>query len=543
MRHRTFRGAAVLAVAVLMASTTIALADTLPADGDLVNAGVQSTIDLGQASPGQVVERSIVFYLTCAGTSHPAVGTIFQVGLGSVVVPEDGAVTATSTTVGPVPADWPTGTQECAATPQTLASNGTSDVSLTMPTIPGTYSFTVTWVRSPNTALTKMTAMTFNVHVVGNSPPQLTVPSDMFVEAGGPSGATATFAATATDAEDDPDPTPSCLPASGSTFPIGQTTVSCTVTDGGGLSDSGTFRVTVRDTTAPTLVLPADQTAEATDAAGASVSFTTSASDVVDGSVSVDCDHASGDTFPLGTTTVACSATDTAGNPTSGSFHVTVQDTTAPNLIGMPANLTLTTDDPSGTTLTYTAPTATDAVDPAPTVGCAPMSGSTVPLGTTTVTCTATDAAGNPASASFTAAVTYVPPSTTWTATWGEPVASSGDMYITNFRRTIPIKVSMFANGVEQKGGHSALLSVVACSGGSAYETPLYWDGSRWSGHLDTGRLSGPGCYRMTVSLDGHDAGSIQLDVRGASSTAKPAASHTHPVTASASRERRINQR
>lgn len=44
---------------------------------------------------------------------------------------------------------------------------------------------------------------------------------------------------------------------------------------------------------------------------------------------------------------------------------------------------------------------ATDAVDPAPVLTCTPPSGATFPIGTTTVTCTATDASGNAAAASF----------------------------------------------------------------------------------------------------------------------------------------------
>jgi hypothetical protein len=55
----------------------------------------------------------------------------------------------------------------------------------------------------------------------------------------------------------------------------------------------------------------------------------------VDDSVTVNCDKVSGDTFPLGTTTVNCSATDAAGNTSTASFNVTVvaaSDTTAPTV-------------------------------------------------------------------------------------------------------------------------------------------------------------------------------------------------------------------
>ena len=60
----------------------------------------------------------------------------------------------------------------------------------------------------------------------------------------------------------------------------------------------------------------------------------------------------------------------------------------------MPADIATTTTGAS-TVVTWTDPTATDDVDPAPTVGCTPPSGSAFDLGTTTVTCTATDATGN----------------------------------------------------------------------------------------------------------------------------------------------------
>ena len=78
-----------------------------------------------------------------------------------------------------------------------------------------------------------------------------------------------TWTATATDAEDAVAPTPSCAPASGSTFPLGQTTVHCTVTDGGGLVVDGSFVVTVDDTIGPRIVgLPADQHLTTSDPSG-----------------------------------------------------------------------------------------------------------------------------------------------------------------------------------------------------------------------------------------------------------------------------------
>jgi hypothetical protein len=79
------------------------------------------------------------------------------------------------------------------------------------------------------------------------------------------------------------------------------------------------------DATAPVLSLPADIAVDATSASGAAVSYTATATDDVDGAVAVSCDHASGSTFAVGTTAVACTATDAAGNAVSGTFNVVVR--------------------------------------------------------------------------------------------------------------------------------------------------------------------------------------------------------------------------
>jgi hypothetical protein len=67
---------------------------------------------------------------------------------------------------------------------------------------------------------------------------------------------------------------------------------------------------------------------------GAQVSFEeVSAQDDVDGPTDVECDHSSGETFPIGETVVTCSAEDLAGNNAEEkSFTITVQDTTEPDV-------------------------------------------------------------------------------------------------------------------------------------------------------------------------------------------------------------------
>jgi HYR domain/WD40-like Beta Propeller Repeat len=71
-----------------------------------------------------------------------------------------------------------------------------------------------------------------------------------------------------------------------------------------------------------------------------------------------------------------------------------------PPTINIPPAITQNATSPSGAEVSYTV-TVTDDVDPNPTLSCDPASGSTFPIGTTTVTCTATDSSGNSAEANF----------------------------------------------------------------------------------------------------------------------------------------------
>ena len=81
---------------------------------------------------------------------------------------------------------------------------------------------------------------------------------------------------------------------------------------------------TVQDTTAPVVTVPAPITTSATGPSGAVVTFTTSATDPDDTAGPVQCNTASGSTFPIGTTTVTCTSTDTHSNTGTASFTVTI---------------------------------------------------------------------------------------------------------------------------------------------------------------------------------------------------------------------------
>jgi HYR domain-containing protein len=82
------------------------------------------------------------------------------------------------------------------------------------------------------------------------------------------------------------------------------------------------------DTTPPLVTVPTGLTSAATGPTGAVVSYTASATDDVDGPVPVSCSPSSGGTFPIGTTTVHCTATDSSGNNASASFTIHVKGAT-----------------------------------------------------------------------------------------------------------------------------------------------------------------------------------------------------------------------
>ena len=154
--------------------------------------------------------------------------------------------------------------------------------------------------------------------------PTISLPADKSVEATSSAGAIVTYTVTASD-NADPTPTVMCKPPSGSTFPLGSTTVSCTATDASGNSATGSFAITVVDTTAPTLTLPANKVVNAAGPSGAAVLYTATATDTVDPSPAVVCSPLSGSVFAIDTTTVSCTATDASGNSVSAGFSVHVR--------------------------------------------------------------------------------------------------------------------------------------------------------------------------------------------------------------------------
>ena len=94
-----------------------------------------------------------------------------------------------------------------------------------------------------------------------------------------------------------------------------------------------------------------------------------------------------------GTTPVTCNATDAHANSSQKTFTVNVVDTTPP-AIAVPAPIVAEATGPAGAAVAFNV-SASDLVDGPVAVSCDHESGSVFALGTTPVTCNATDARGN----------------------------------------------------------------------------------------------------------------------------------------------------
>ncbi len=142
-----------------------------------------------------------------------------------------------------------------------------------------------------------------------------------------------------------------------------------------------------------------------------------------------------------GTYYITYSATDSA-NPATAARTVNVVDTTPPT-INCPANIMVSLPPNSTTTsmvVNYTAPTATDTCSATVNVTATPASGSVFPVGTTVVTATATDPAGNTSTCTFTVMVLYN------FIGFFQPVDNHPTLNLVTAGRGVPVKFSLSGN-------------------------------------------------------------------------------------------------
>lgn len=169
----------------------------------------------------------------------------------------------------------------------------------------------------------------------------------------------------------------------------GQTALTVVVLDKAGNSSTITRILTVEDTEPPVVIPPGDiVNFEATGVLTSVFNGIATATDNVE-VVSITSNAPAN--FPVGTTTVVWSATDAAGNQGTAIQNITVVDSTPPDVTG-PANILDYEATAINSVLEIGAATATDLVGVVSIVNDAPVA---FLLGTTIVTWTATDTAGN----------------------------------------------------------------------------------------------------------------------------------------------------
>src|SRR5205085_9663082 len=128
---------------------------------------------------------------------------------------------------------------------------------------------------------------------------------------------------------------------------VGVNPVSCAATSPGGTTTAG-FNIIVIDTVGPVITVPSTIVVTATSPDGAAVNYFVTARDAISGGTTPTCDPPAGSNFPIGTTTVQCTAQDASFNFGSASFFVIVSDDTTPPVLSLPANITAEATGPNG---------------------------------------------------------------------------------------------------------------------------------------------------------------------------------------------------
>jgi hypothetical protein len=248
------------------------------------------------------------------------------------------------------------------------------------------------------------------VTVRDSTPPVMRLPAGLVLEADSLGGAGADHTAigallAAATASDTIDTAVRITHDAPLTFPVGETIITFVASDDFGNQTAGSVTVLVVDTVGPTIDVPPQVVVEAnttdgfqiTDQVIDSILAATTTNDTVASSVTVTYDLPSA--FPLGDNVVTLTAIDQAGNRTSVSTILTVQDTTAPRIRSL-ETLVVEADTIGGAvrggdaiSAWLASAQATDIVDPNLEIShdAPPL----LPLGRNLVTFTSRDRSGN----------------------------------------------------------------------------------------------------------------------------------------------------
>ena len=251
------------------------------------------------------------------------------------------------------------------------------------------------------------TTCNFTITVTENENPVITCPADITMAASATEcSAIVTWNdATATDNCGNATVTNTSTFNSGDEISVGVTTITYEAEDDAGNTATCDFIITVFDETGPVFSnCPTDITVQ-TDAGMCTAMgnwMEPTADDNCGNIMSMTSNANSDDALPIGDSTIVYTATDMNGNTSTCSFIVTIEDGEAPMISDCPSDILNMPNDAGtcGAVVNYDTPTATDDCGTA-TVICSTASGEIFPVGTTIVTCTASDDSGNTATCTF----------------------------------------------------------------------------------------------------------------------------------------------
>jgi len=236
-------------------------------------------------------------------------------------------------------------------------------------------------------------------------------------------------------------------------FPVGTTIITYTATDSAGNTATGTQRVVVkeRSATPPSFTFVPSDLVLYTGPGATECGLTVGDAALGSATAADNCPGVSvarggvpaGNLFPVGETTVTYTATDASGNTATAQQKVTVVDNTPPVVVPPPNVTAFLPLNSTATSMPVTYPnpaTATDNCAGAITLNYSPASGSVFPVGTSTVTVTATDAHNNSAQATFTVSVLYN------FEGFFSPISNPPTLNQVTAGRSVPVKFSLSGN-------------------------------------------------------------------------------------------------